>query len=83
MNKSFNIIPTPKYCQYTPGKTVAVSKVCILGKAEEILQHAMTALNEESPFNYTIQAAADLLIYTDFSKIPAEYLDTDDLKNFE
>ena len=83
MNKSFNIIPTPKYCKYTPGKNIAVSKVCVIGKAEEILQHAMTALNDESPFGYTIPAAADLLIYADFSKVPAEYLDADDLKNFE
>lgn len=83
MNKSFNIIPTPKYCQYTPGKNISVSKVCILGKAEEILQHAMTALNEESPFTYTIQAAADLVIFTDFNKISAEFLDTDDLENFK
>ncbi len=83
MNKTFNIIPTPKYCNYTSGRTVSVSKVCIIGKAKEILQHAIRALNEASPFTYTSQSAADLVIYTNYTQVPEECLDADDLNNFE
>lgn len=83
MNKSLNIIPTPKYCQYTEGKVLKISKVCVVGEKEEVLQHALEALDLVSAFTFVSEEEAELVIYTDYSKVPDGLVDADDLKIFE
>ena len=83
MNKTLNIIPTPKFCCYTKGSKLAVSKACIVGTADEVLLHALEALSEVSKIRHTKCDEADLLIYADYTQVPSDYLDADDLKSFD
>ena len=83
MNKTLNIIPTPKFCKYTAGKKLSVSKVCVVGTAEDILLNALAVLSEKSKLTHTACEDADLIVYADFNQVPEGYLDADDLKNFE
>ena len=83
MNKTLNIIPTPQFCCYTKGNKLTVSKVCIVGTADEILLHALEAFAEISKVNHTKCEEADLVIYADYSQVPSAYLDADDLKMFD
>jgi len=83
VNKTLNIIPTPKYCQYESGKPLRVCRVCVIGETSDVLQNALDALAKVSPFSFCREQDAELVIYTDFSMVPAALPDTEDLQIFE
>jgi len=83
MNRTLNIIPTPKFCQYTEGDKLSVSKVCIVGTADDVLLNALQALGEVCKLTHAACNDAQLIIYPDYAQIPQCYLDTEDRKNFE
>ena len=70
MNRCLNIIPTPKFCTYTSGKPFSFEKVCIDGKSSDILKNALDILSSENKISYTDAENADLVIYSDFEKLP-------------
>ena len=62
MNKSLDIIPTPKRCTYAGDEAFVIHKVYCQPKANEMLQHALFLLEKENPFTYASWDAADLII---------------------
>jgi len=62
MNKSLDIIPTPKHCEFTQGEPLAIKKVHCQLVTDKILENALILLGQESPFEYTVQEEAELII---------------------
>ena len=75
MNRFLNIIPTPNFCEYTPGQTLSVRKICIIGQITPVLQHALDTLTD---ITLCPQQEAQLIVYADFSQVPPILLDMDD-----
>ena len=55
MNKSLDIIPTPKHCEFSQGEPLAIKKVHCQLVTEKILENALILLGQESPFEYTVK----------------------------
>lgn len=80
MNQFLNIIPTPKFCEYTSGNPLSVSKICVVGQVVPVLQHALDALEGVT---LCPQQEAQVIIYADFAQAPSVLLDMDDMDIFE
>ena len=80
MNRSLNIIPTPKYCWHTPGKVLSVSEICVVGQQAPVLRHALATLQG---ITLCSQQDAQVILYADFALVPSGLLDEDDLAVFE
>ena len=80
MNRFLNIIPTPQYCQYSPGNKLSVQKICVIGEKAPVLQHALDSLKG---ITFCAQQDAQVIVYTDFSQVPTPLLDMDDMDIFE
>ena len=80
MNRFLNIIPTPQYCQYTPGDKLSVTKICVIGEKAPVLQHALDTLQGITD---CAQPEAQVIVYADFAQVPSPLLDMDDTDIFE
>ena len=80
MNRYLNIIPTPKYCEYTQGKNLSVTKICVIGDKAPVLQHALDTLQGITNCS---QQDAQVIVYADFNQVPSVLLDMDDVDLFE
>ena len=82
MNKSMNIIPTPKYCTYVDGCEFSVASICVVGEITPIIKSGLDVLRRENISFESTSENADFIVYSDFNELPESVFTKDELSVF-